>query len=276
MTNKFDTILQETLKNDRVAKKVDALKLTKEQMIDALPILIDMANEIEDGISKTLTSFEVLESGSVKRIAVLSKRGIELSYINNIVTQKINPINFEENKEFSKEEGRKEVVNLFAKHLNKETCPGKGLYLYGEMGIGKTFLMKRFAKMLAEAGNKVAFVNLSSLTSIIKSTFSKGNEEYFEIQNLLSRVNYLFIDDIGAEKVTSWFRDDFLFPLLNERMEHKKITFFSSNYSHDKLAKKQSITTGTTYKDYYNSNRLMSRIKALSKEVKIQGTNKRY
>ncbi|NQZ65707.1 MAG: ATP-binding protein [Mycoplasmatales bacterium] len=275
MSDKYDSILKKLLENEKISKKVNALKLTKKQMIEAIPILIDMSEEIDDGIRKTLTSFELHENGSVKRISVLAKRGLKYRYLNNVVTNKMYPVNFEDDKKFIYEEGRKEIVNLFANFLNGEEPPKKGLYLHGQIGIGKTFIMKRFAKKLAENDKKIGFINLSKLTSILKGTFGSDNDEYLEIFRTLTKVEYLFIDDIGAEKITTWFRDDFLFSLLNERMEHERITFFSSNYSHDNLLKKQAITSGTNYRDYDNANRLISRIKALSISVLIKGKNKR-
>ncbi len=275
MSDKYDQILKKTLENERVLKKVNSLNLTKDQMLEALPILIDMSEEKDDENVRTLTSFEVHENGSIKRTSILSSKGIRLRYLENIVTNKINPINFEDNKKFINDENRKKVVNLFARYLKSGNHPKKGIYLFGNMGIGKTFIMKKIAKRFAEAGEEVGFINLTKLVSILKGTFGTDNEEYLEILNLLSKVKYLFIDDIGAEKITTWFRDDFLFNLLNERMEHKKITFFSSNYSQEKLSKKQSLTSGSSYRDYDNANRLVSRVQALSIEVFLDGKNRR-
>lgn len=269
-----DKILQDILKNERVANRINELKLNKDQMYDALPILIDMADEKDDGKTETLTSFYVNDRGVVKRMAILSSKGKKRAFLDNIVTQDLNYVDFEEGSDFIKEEGRKEVVNEFSKYI-KEDNVNKGLYIYGDMGIGKTFMLKKFAKILAENGKKVGFINVSNLVSKIKLTFNT-TESSETILNNLQTVDYLFVDDIGAEKISSWFRDEFLFPLLNERMDKKKVTFFTSNYSMDTLTNQESKTSGAKYRDLDNAKRLVSRIKALSKEFKITGTNKRY
>lgn len=269
-----DKILQDILKNDRVANRVNELKLSKEQMYDALPILIDMADETDDNKTDTLTSFYVNERGVVKRMAILSSKGKKKAYLDNIITQDLNYVDFEEGADFIKEEGRKVVVNEFSKYIKGEQVK-KGLYIHGDMGIGKTFMLKKFAKMLAENGKKVGFINVSNLVSKIKLTFNTTDSSE-TILNDLQEVDYLFVDDIGAEKISSWFRDEFLFPLLNERMDKKRITFFTSNYSTDGLTTQESKTSGAKYRDLDNAKRLVSRIKALSNEFKITGTNKRY
>lgn len=269
-----DSLLKELLKNPRIQKRVEETLLTKEQMYDALNILIDMNEEKDDENTLSLTSFFVNEYKIVKRMAILSTKGKRLSYNKNVLTQGINYVNFENLEEFHKEEERKEIVNQFSKFtLGKEK--EKGIYIYGDMGIGKTYILKKFAKLLAEKGFKIGFINTSNLLSEVKSTFGT-DVNHHEILDMLQEVEYLFLDDIGAEKISSWFRDDFLFPLLNHRMENKKPTFFSSNYSLNQLEVEQSKTSGSKFREVDKARRLLSRIKALSNEYKLTGKNKRY
>lgn len=270
-----EEILKEVLQNERVAERVTELKLSKKQMNDALSILIDMANENDDSKVKTLTSFYIDKKGIPKRMVVLSTKGKQLEYLNNILTQEINFIDFENIPEFYKEESRKEVVAAFSKFIKSDSTPKKGIYIYGDMGIGKTFMFKIFAKKIAQKGKKVGFINLSALISKIKSTFGTTESSELILEDL-TKIDYLFIDDIGSEKISSWFRDDFLFTLLNERMDKKRITFFTSNYSQNALLLKESKTSGSKYRDSIEANRLISRIKTLSIEINVKGTNKRY
>ena len=270
-----DELLKEVLKNNRVAEKVSELKLTKDQMKDALATLIDMANEVDDGSLIHLTTIFVDDYGIVRRTTELASRGKKLSYLENIVSQQFNEVDYEKLPEFHKDEGRKEVVNEFAKFIQGETN-NKGLYIYGDMGIGKTYMLKTFTKKLAQANKKVAYVNLSNLTMKVKSTFNEEGDTTGDLLKILTDVDYLLVDDIGSEKITSWFRDDFLFILFNERLEKGKTTFFSSNYSTEELIKKEAKTSNSKYSEYDNAKRLISRIRGLAKEYKIEGTNKRY
>ncbi len=269
-----EKILKNLLKNKKISNRVEELDLNKKQLIDAIPILIDMNEEKEDNIKKTLTSFNLI-NGKVKRIVVLSKYGKKIQYSNNVVTQKINPIDFEEKNIFYREENRKILINSFAEILKKPFEKQKGLYIYGKPGIGKTFIMKRFVKTLAQKNNKVGFINVSNLVSNVKRSFNEENT-YHKTLSILKEVNYLFIDDIGSEIISSWFRDEILFSILNERVEKNKVTFFSSNYSISNLQKLEAKTSNQKYLDINKSIKLISKIKALSIEIHLKGVNKRY
>lgn len=269
-----ESLLKKLLKNKRISNQVNKLKLSKEQLFYALPILIDMNEEKDDDQNETLTSFDLI-NGDVKRISILSKFGKKNFFLNNIITQKINFVDFEVDKKFFQEENRKKIVSSFSKLIEKPFSEQKGFYIYGKTGIGKTFLMKRFAKKLAEKDKKVGFINISNLVSTLKSYFNKENG-YDHIILMLKKVEYLFIDDIGSENITSWFRDEILFSILNERMEKRNVTFFSSNFSIKKLKIIQAKTSNQKILDENKSERLITRIKALSNEIHLTGSNKRY
>ena len=268
-----EKLLKNLLKNKRISNRVNKLKLSKKQLFDVLPILIDMNEEKESDQRETLTSFDLID-GNIKRISVLSSLGKKNSFLNNIITQKINFIDFETDKKFFLEENRKKLVENFSKLIEKPSNEQKGFYIYGKIGIGKTFLMKRFAKKLAQKNKKVGFINLSNLVSTLKSYFNKENG-YEHIISMLKKVEYLFIDDIGSENITSWFRDEILFSILNDRMEKRNITFFSSNFSISKLQSIEGKTSNQKFLDKNKSERLISRIKALANEINLTGSNKR-
>ena len=62
-------------------------------------------------------------------------------------------------------------------------------------------------------------------------------ENYKELE-----ANILMLDDIGAEEVTPWVRDEVIGPLLHYRMVHELPTFFTSNLSYDELEHHLSMT----------------------------------
>lgn len=274
--NKQD-IIKELLQNQRIAKRIEELKLTPSQIEEALPILMDMQEQVDDEHTKYLTSFYVSDSGAVKRMEVRSSYWQKFAYLENIVTQDIERINFEDDKEFLKEDARKGLMPMISNYLKNDGSIKKGIYLYGQMGVGKTFLLKRIAKKMAEIGKKVGFVNLSTLVQKVKSTFSPSNEGgYDDVVDKLKNVDYLFIDDIGAEPVSQWFRDEFLFSILNDRMQNERITFFTSNYSYDDLSHVESRTVNAKYRDIDKAARLITRVEALTVPFELKGKNKRF
>ena len=268
-----DLLLKKLLKNKRISSKANQLKLSKKQLFNILPILIDMNEEKEDNVRETFTSFDLIDE-KIKRVSVLSEFGKKKSFLNNVVTQNINFVDFEIEKKFFQEENRKKLVSSFSKLIEQPFSNQKGFYVYGKTGIGKTFLMKRFAKKLAEKNKKVGFINISNLVSTLKSYFNKESG-YDHVLSILKKVEYLFIDDIGSENITSWFRDEILFLILNDRMEKGNVTFFSSNFSIKKLESIQAKTSNQKVLDKNKSERLITRIKALSTEIHLIGSNKR-
>ena len=264
-------VLKELLKNDRIMKAVSDAKLSKEQMINAIPILIDMSNQ-DPSKDEILSSFYVSRNGYIKRQESLSKFGEEKAFIKNIVTQSISKVSFDDD-EFFRANERKDLVVSFLPFLEDIETYKKGFYIHGAMGIGKTFISKRFAKKLALKGKTVGIINLSTLSQKVKASFSTGG--YDSIIETLKNADFLFIDDIGAESISAWFRDEFMFSLLNHRMDNKMTTFFTSNYSMKDLEKIEAKTSGTKYLDYDKSKRLLERIRALSEEKRLTGKNHR-
>ena len=267
-----DKILLEVLKDPKAAKAVEGLELSKEQLIDALPILLEIIDEDTSNI-EFVAQVGIDENGNVFRTSKRSSLGEKNKYKENIISDHLEKIDFDSLGKFEKDENRRLLISKFAKILNNQS--NKGLYIYGDLGVGKTFILKKLAKKVAEAGKIVSYINLPNLVMKIKSTFGAIGISQEEIYNTLFKADVLFLDDIGAERIAHWFRDDFLFVLLNARMESNKLTFFSSNYSMNELTKKEAKITGGRDAQYDNAKRLVSRIAAISEEVLLKGANRR-
>lgn len=149
----------------------------------------------------------------------------------------------------------------------------KGLYLYGEPGTGKTYLLTGLANRLAKSGTKVCFVKAGELVSEIKTNLK---DDAFR-ESLLFRLKntpVLFLDDIGAEQVSAWTRDSVLFPVLEYRMTHHKKTYFTSNFSLTELEKRYILSE--TSNERVQGMRMLERIRAMSTPVKLTGYSRRY
>ena len=268
-------LIASLLKNKRIFDRVKELKLSEAQIEQALPILIDMSEEKDDENTKFLTSFYVSHTGSINKMQVRSTYWSQFAFLDNLVTGDIQEINFDDDKDFIKEESRRNLVQKLNKYLTGTGNKEKGIFIYGKMGIGKTFLLKRIAKKIAQQGFKIGIINLSDLATKIKNQLSEqvGYEKTLET---LKQVDFLFIDDIGAEPITSWFRDEIVFSILNDRMQTKRTTFFTSNYSYSELAKIEARTNKVSYPEYDKANRLLERIKALTEPYELVGKNKRF
>lgn len=271
----LDELIMSLLQNERISKVIKDLSLDREKVIEALPIMIDMNAETEDGKREYFTSIGLNSLGDVQRIKTLTNHGKEMAYLNNVISNNITKINFEDEKKFIKSKSKLPIVNAFGKILEEKEH--RGIYVYGKMGVGKTFMLKRFAKKLAQQDKTVAFLNIADLLSKYSDTFNsvETNKASGAFKNEFKKVDVLFIDDIGAESIYSWFREGFLFDVLNHRMENQMLTFFSSNYPMKELQKIEAKTE-KKYKDDIKAARLLERIKALCIEFELEGNNKRY
>jgi len=272
---KYKEEIEKLLKNRRVAKRVKELKPTNEQLAEALPILIDMVDDKEDGIKEYLTSFDITKTGAVIRTQELSKVGEANAYKENIVTLEMQDFNFSKIEDFHKDPERLTLINTLAEYT-KDKMPEKGLYIYGSTGIGKTFICKRFAHLLARKGKRVGIINVPQLAIDIKATFGSGSDEMNEWFDLLKKVEFLFLDDMGGEAIASWFRDEFLYPLLSYRAENSLITFINSNFSFNELVKIEAKTSKTKYLETEKATRLVNKVKTLTRAIKLEGKNRNY
>lgn len=164
---------------------------------------------------------------------------------------------------------RFEVINYLMDFLesyeqNKEI---KGLYLHGNFGCGKTYLISAIFNELARNGYKSAIV---FWPEFLRQAFYDDFNDKFEY---VKKVPLLLIDDIGAEGLTAWNRDEILCPLLQYRMDNNLSTFFTSNLSIDELEVHLSNSKNSV--DQVKAKRIISRIQQLTNDLEMISKNLR-
>ena len=112
---------------------------------------------------------------------------------------------------------------------------GMGIYIYGDTGTGKTHITACMANTLINQGYSVLFTNFFEISKSIKSTFGRSEMSENDYINNLASIDFLFIDDLGTERVQSgdsdlWLQEK-IFDVLNRRYNNKKPTVFTSNHS---------------------------------------------
>ncbi|WP_438468030.1 primosomal protein DnaI [Streptococcus pluranimalium] len=148
----------------------------------------------------------------------------------------------------------------------------KGLYLYGDMGVGKSFFMAALAHELSEKKNALTTIlHYPSFTIDIKNAI-KTDSVKDEI-DAVKTSEVLVLDDIGAEQTSSWVRDEVLQVILQYRMQENLPTFFTSNYSFADLERK--LANGRNGDETWQAKRVMERVRFLAKETHLQGENRR-
>ena len=103
-----------------------------------------------------------------------------------------------------------------------------------------------------------------------KSSFNTNYEERFDY---IKKSPLLLLDDIGAENVTPWSRDEILSPILQYRMDENLPTFFTSNLTLDELEKNLATTSNGV--DSLKARRIVERIKQLTITESLISKNRR-
>ncbi|MBE6154099.1 MAG: cell division protein ZapE [Firmicutes bacterium] len=146
----------------------------------------------------------------------------------------------------------------------------KGLYLHGVFGSGKTYLVYALLNEL-KINKKVDFeaIYYPEVLKKLKEDWDTYNSKIERYSN----VPILLLDDIGAEQVSEWGRDEVLGTILQNRMNNHLTTFFTSNLTIDELEYHLSLTKSSI--DKVKARRIIERIKQLTIDLELITDNKR-
>lgn len=125
------------------------------------------------------------------------------------------------------------TINKYIENIDKALRRGKGLYIFGDCGVGKTHLAVAMAHELINKEIDTLFSTVTEYLNSIKSTFN-GDGESEEIRDIYSNVEVLILDDIGKENATSWSAEE-VFALIDSRYRNCKTTIYTSNFTLEEL-----------------------------------------
>ncbi len=155
-------------------------------------------------------------------------------------------------------------VRGFVDDLEARLQEGRGLWLFGDTGTGKTTLAMLISKAALEAGKTVAIYSLPKLLARIRRTYDSepGGDSYLSFFERLTSVDLLHIDDLGAEKRSDWVLEQ-LYALVNERYEAQRSILITTNLPHPELEEQIGSRT-------------VSRLTQICDEVEVRGEDRRY
>jgi DNA replication protein DnaC len=122
------------------------------------------------------------------------------------------------------------AVRAFTESIDENLDSGRGLWLMGDVGTGKTTLAMIVSKAAVEAGRTVAVYSLPRLLARIRRTYDAdvGEDSYLEFFGRLTSVDLLHIDDLGAEKSSDWVLEQ-LYAIVDERYEAERAMVVTTN-----------------------------------------------
>ena len=138
----------------------------------------------------------------------------------------------------------------------------ENLFIYGNVGVGKSFLSNCIAKELLSSGHSVMYFSAANFFTVLaNTTFKKQDHDAQYAYERILDSDLLVIDDLGTEYTNS-FSSSQLFSCINERLLCRKSTIISTNL------------TLNTLKEQY-SERSFSRITSNYKMIKLIGNDLR-
>ena len=155
------------------------------------------------------------------------------------------------------------LSSVIKAYNNKE-----GVYLYGNMGTGKTYLSACALNEAAKNKRKVAFVQCSRLSERISNYHIDSKTEV----DRLMYADFVVFDDIGAEEVSEKYRS-VLLSILDARMQNHLMTWFTSNEDYKTLL--EHYTFSNKSEDKYEAMRIIERIQTLSKPIELIAEDRR-
>ena len=160
------------------------------------------------------------------------------------------------------------VTNFIKEYKKGNTF--KGLYLSGNFGSGKSYIVSATLNELVSSGYNAALIYYPEFLRILKASFKTDFDEQFDYAR---KADLLLLDDIGAENMTAWARDEILGPILQYRMDNKLATFFTSNLTIEEL--EIHLSEGKDSIDKLKAKRIIERINYLTDDLKLISENQR-
>lgn len=139
------------------------------------------------------------------------------------------------------------AVRGYVRNLSARVEEGRGMWLVGDVGTGKTTLAMIVSDAALEAGYTVAIYSLPRLLNLIRDEVG-AEGSLLDLLDRLSSVDLLHIDDLGAQHTTPW-RLEQLYSIIDARYQAGRPILATTNLMPSELAKQMGQQILTTVTD---------------------------
>lgn len=142
---------------------------------------------------------------------------------------------------------------------------GRGTYLWGEPGTGKTYAACCCARLFVEDGARARKVTAKRLLDEIKESWDARDHRDPDAMRYFERLDLLVLDDLGTERPTPWAVEE-LTRLIDTRAEEGLPTVVTSNW---RIGALRDMWGGMEGK------RIASRLAGACEPVEVAGPDRR-
>ncbi len=132
-------------------------------------------------------------------------------------------------------------VRRFCHDIEANLDAGRGLWLEGDPGTGKTTLAMLVSKAAIEANRTTAIYSLPRLMGVLRESID-SEEGLLDLLDRLATVDLLHLDDLGAEHRTDWVLEQ-LYSIVNTRYEEQRSIILTTNSTDEELAEQLGART---------------------------------
>lgn len=284
-TKSYQDLYEEIVSDVEVAEFIQKKGLTKEEITLSLSKFLEYISQREQFLQQS----ETYMAKGYQPVLIMNEGYADVSYLETeelveyrrleAIKDRIQLINMPANLKNvtvadidKNDENRVEVMLAIADFVKRFEEKPKGLYIYGNFGIGKSYLMAYLANLLSKT-------YLQSTVMIHYPTFVVDIKNAIKDSSVKDRIDeikqaqVLVLDDIGAEQHSPWVRDDVLQVMLQYRMQENLPTFFTSNFSLEDL--ERHFASGKSGDETWQAKRVMERIRYLARDLHLKGVNRR-
>jgi DNA replication protein DnaC len=127
-------------------------------------------------------------------------------------------------------------VRRYVRDIAENLDSGRGLWIQGDVGTGKTTLAMVVSKAALDAGRSVAIYSLPRLLNLLRESMDSDGGK-LDFLDRLTAVDLLHLDDLGAENRTDWVLEQ-LYSIVNARYEAERAIVATTNLMPDELSER--------------------------------------
>jgi DNA replication protein DnaC len=194
-----------------------------------------------------------------RRIHMARMRGVS-----SVIPRKYRGVSFERAPVPQLDPEAVRAVRKFVLRIEEHLSAGRGIWLEGDVGTGKTTLAMLVSKAALDKNCSVAIYSVPRLLARIRVTYGAdtGGLSYMDLFDRLVTVDLLHLEDVGAERPTDWVLEQ-LYSLINERYEQQRSVMITTNVSLDDLEQQLGPRT-------------VSRLVEMCDPIRLYGPDRRY